>query len=89
MYRNGMVMRKCFPKSPTKSFNLKLDDNLVNLPKSLYVDELLSQCHDDVKLINWYRSYLADKARTSPECPAARLVRRKNTVNRTNSQQCI
>ncbi|MES9879515.1 MAG: hypothetical protein ABW185_01380 [Sedimenticola sp.] len=77
-----------FSQIPNQDYYLKLDKSLANLPRSLYIDELLSLCCNDVKTINWYRSYLADQARKSPECPASRLVKRKNTVNRSNSQQC-
>lgn len=70
---------------PNQEFYLRLDKTLENLPKDLYTDEIMLQCNSDSKLINWYRQALADRARTLPECPASRLVTRRNTSKRNSA----
>ena len=70
---------------PNQEFYLKLDKTLENLPKLLYIDELISKCNNDCKLINWYRQTLADRAREFSDCPATRLVTRRTTAKRNST----
>ena len=70
---------------PNQEFYLKLDKTLENLPKLLYIDELILKCNNDCKLINWYRQTLADRAREFSDCPATRLVTRRTTAKRNSA----
>ena len=73
-----------FSQIPNQEFYLKLDKSLENLPRLLYIDELMLKCNNDSKLINWYRQTLADRARKFSDCPVTRLLTRR-TTNKRNS----
>ena len=73
-----------FSQIPNQEFYLKLDKSLENLPRLLYIDELMLKCNNDSKLINWYRQTLADRARKFSDCPVTKLLTRR-TTNKRNS----
>lgn len=73
---------------PNQQFYMKLDHALRNLPKDLYIDELLSLCHNEAPRINWYRATLAERARANDDCPASRLVTRRKSKNGTIAEKC-
>lgn len=50
-----------------------IDSQLQNLPKEIYVNELLELLDDDENKVMWYRNVLYSRAKTLPDCPPGRL----------------
>ncbi|VDI21735.1 Hypothetical predicted protein [Mytilus galloprovincialis] len=64
---------------PSQEFIAKLDDNLFNLPRDLYIPKLLEMTNDIENTITWYRSILTSRAKSVQGCPTGKLYTRKGT----------
>ena len=70
-----------------QEFFCKLDEILVNLPRDLYVEQLVEQTNNCEETIAMYRSILAKKARMSEKCPNGPLYTRRTTKLETSSKR--
>ena len=70
-----------------QEFFCKLDEILINLPRDLYVEQLVDQTNNCEETIAMYRSILAQKARMSEKCPNGPLYTRRTTKLETSSKR--
>ena len=57
----------------------KLDNELCNLPKDVYINKLLDLCENDESTVYWYRDTLCSRAKRLSDCPSGKLLNRKTT----------
>ena len=57
----------------------KLDNELCNLPKDVYINKLLDLCENDESTVYWYRDTLCSRAKKLSDCPSGKLLNRKTT----------
>lgn len=67
----------------------KLDSNLQNLPKELYISKLLELCLSNESLILWYRGLLCTRARKLKDCPTGNLINRKTTKASSSAEKYV
>lgn len=78
-----------FSQAPRpQRFYQDLDNQLSDLTRDQYINEIITLCSGDYENINDYRVRLAERARGFPECPDTRLVNRRNTANSTKVAKC-
>lgn len=70
-----------------QQFYQDLDKQLDGLPRDTYVTELLRLCNNEYSRINDYRDRLADRAKSLPDCPNSRLVKRRNSPHASKEKK--
>jgi hypothetical protein len=75
---NSPTYQDVISQVPNQDYIRRLDKELVNLPRDMYIEKLLEVAHDSEDIVTWYRSVLFSRARSFPGCPAGYLVVRKN-----------
>ena len=70
-----------------QEFFRKLDNNLQNLPREIYIDRIIEQTNNCDETISMYRNILVNKARLSEKCPNGPLYARRNTKQESSSKR--
>ena len=70
-----------------QEFFSKLDTDLQNLPRQLYIDRLIEQTKNCDETISMYRNIIVNKARVSDKCPNGPLYARRNTKQESSSKR--
>ena len=82
------VDQNAFDSQPVcnQEFFSKLDNNLQNLPREIYIDRIIEQTNNCDETISYYRNILVNKARLSEKCPNG-LQYKTNTKQESSSKR--
>ena len=65
----------------------KLDSELNNTPKDLYIQKLLQLTTHNEQLLMWYRNILSSRAKEIEGCPKGNLINRKSTKRGSSAEK--
>ena len=72
---------------PNQDYIARIDEDVSNLPKQLYISTLLKTCNHDDNLITWYRTILLNRSRGIDGCPTGTLKSRQTSQRSTSSEK--
>ncbi|KAK3087070.1 hypothetical protein FSP39_001227 [Pinctada imbricata] len=65
----------------------KLDSELCNIPRELYLHKLLQSSMNNESALFWYRNVLCSRAKSMEGCPQGNLINRKSTKKSTSAEK--
>ena len=65
----------------------RLDSELSNSPRDLYIQQLLQMTANNEQMIVWYRNTLSSRAKALEGCPPGNLISRKSTKRGSSAEK--